>query len=276
MSAAVAHADPSFVVAESQARAGDVVHFTISGADGKLTYDIEVDDRDVLKGSGKGVIGGQFTMPDLGSKAKSVTVEAEMRDEDGDEEDKRKLQYLGQALPVEPPAPEPQAAPPAAPQPAPAAAPSAPVAAAPAAPAKSVGKPSKGKRRHVRKRRHKSRERSRSTSKAKSKPRAHTQTRTRREAGPVPRKTTSKRRPAPRRAPLFNGVPEPDTGGFSAARGTAAKEGRPKPPTALVTNPVANRDNPGEPATAILIPGVLGLIGFILAGATVLRQRRNH
>jgi hypothetical protein len=276
MSAGVAHADPSFVVAESQARAGDVVHFTISGADGKLTYDIEVDDRDVLKGSGKGVIAGQFTMPDLGSKAKSVTVEAEMRDEDGDEEDKRKLQYLGQALPVEPPAPEPQAAAPAAPQPAPAAAPSAPAAAAPAAPAKAVGKPSKAKRRHARKRRHKARQRSRSTRKSKSTTPVHTQKRTRSEAVHVQRKAASKRRPAPRRAPLFNGVPEADTGGSSAADGTAGKKPKTKPPTALVTNAVANRDNPGEPATAILIPGVLGLIGFILAGATVLRQRRNH
>ena len=98
MSAAVAHADPTFVLAESQARAGDSVHFTITGADDHVTYEVEVADRDVLEGEADGdggVVAGQFTMPDLGSAAKSVQVEAEIREDDDKTTVKRKLQYLG-------------------------------------------------------------------------------------------------------------------------------------------------------------------------------------
>ena len=65
-----------------------------------------------------GAVSGQFTMPDLGAGAKSVTVEAEIRD-DGDDKTtvKRKLQYLGPALPRPPPRPtRSQVAAPAAPQ----------------------------------------------------------------------------------------------------------------------------------------------------------------
>ena len=107
-----------------------------------MTYDVEVADRDVVEGEGdgdSGPVSGQFTMPDLGGSAKSVTVEAVIRD-DGDDKTtvKRKLQYLGPAIKVEPtPAPPAPVAAPAAPQqavtgPAPAQGPAA--AAAPSGP----------------------------------------------------------------------------------------------------------------------------------------------
>ena len=103
MSVGVAHADPGFVIAESQVRATDTVHFSITGGEGHVTYEIEVAGRDVLKGSGDGAaVSGQFTMPDLGAGAKSVKVEADIKDSDDKTEVKRKLQYLGLALPVEP------------------------------------------------------------------------------------------------------------------------------------------------------------------------------
>jgi hypothetical protein len=126
MSAGVAQANPSFNLAESQARAGDVVHFTITGGDDEVTYDFELADHDVVKGAGDGDAGpvsGQFTMPDLGSSAKSVQVKAEIRDDDDDKTTvKRTLQYLGRAQTVTTPAaPQSVTAPAAAPQPAPAA-----------------------------------------------------------------------------------------------------------------------------------------------------------
>ena len=135
MSVGVAHADPGFVITESQVRANDTVHFSITGGEGHVTYEIEVAGRDVLKGSGEGAaVSGQFTMPDLGASAKSVKVEADIKDSDDKTEVKRYLKYLGLALPVEPePVPEPEPA---------AAAPQQTAAAAPApssAPAASTG-----------------------------------------------------------------------------------------------------------------------------------------
>ena len=159
MSAAVAHADPSFVLAESQARAGDAVHFSITGGEDRVTYELEVADRDVLKGEAdgdSGAVSGQFTMPDLGAAAKSVTVEAEIRDDDDDKTTvKRKLQYLGPALAAAAPAEPQSAAAPAVPhQPAPGPAPAhnPAIAKAPAAQSAPAERRAK-RRRHARKRR---------------------------------------------------------------------------------------------------------------------------
>jgi len=270
MSAAAAHADPSFVLAESQARAGDVVHFSITGADDRVTYEVEVADREVLEGEADadgGVISGQFTVPHLGGTARSVEVEAEIREPDDRTTVTRKLQYLGPALPPPAPAgPQPAAAP-VVPQqtavaPAPAHIPAATETTA--SPAPAVKHRSKRvQRRH--------RRRARRTDERQGESRRSSNKRAKRGSHAKPTRT---KRHTPRTAPLFDGVPEPDTGGYSAGpdEGSSAREAG--PPAAVLTTPVASRDG-GEPAAAILVPGLLGLAGFILAAATLLRRRRS-
>ena len=92
---AAAHTDLSFVLTgpETQARAGDPVHFSITGAQKLVSYELEVADTEVLEGS---AVSGQFTMPDLGEAARVVTVEAELRGPGKKKTTvKRKLMYLG-------------------------------------------------------------------------------------------------------------------------------------------------------------------------------------
>jgi hypothetical protein len=111
LSAGVAQADPRFTLTESQARAGEAVHFSISGADGSFKYGLEVGDIAVLNGSAAKVVSGQFTMPDLGAAGKAVTVEARIQEPEDTTTVSRTLAYL-------PPAPPPAAvvqAPPATP-----------------------------------------------------------------------------------------------------------------------------------------------------------------
>ena len=100
---AVAHTDLGFVLSgpETQARAGDPVHFSITGAQKLVSYELEVGDKEVLEGS---AVSGQFTMPDLGQAARTVTVEAELRGPGKKKTTvKRKFQYLGPALEAERP-----------------------------------------------------------------------------------------------------------------------------------------------------------------------------
>ena len=264
MSAGVAHADPSFVIAESQARAGDAVHFSITGADGDddLTYELEVADRTVLEGAAEGNVSGSFTMPDLGGSAKSVTVEADIREDDDKTTVKRKLQYLGPALPPAPPEPQQAAAEPAPQQTAAAVpAPSRPSAAAeaPAAPAAKAKQRAKAKRAKRRQRR---------TRRAVVQHREKQAT----EDSPARAKKRSRRKAA-RTAPLFDGVPEPGSSRYPVLEDEPeAREA--KPLRTLLA--AANRSKDGEHATAILIPGLLGLAGFMLAGAVLLRKRRTR
>jgi hypothetical protein len=271
MSAAVAHADPSFVLAESQARAGDVVHFSITGADDRVTYEVEVAGRDVLEGEAEGsVISGQFAMPHLGSSARSVEVEAEIREPDDRTTVERRLQYLGPAVAAPAPAlpapaaapivPQQTASPPTPPQ-SPAAAETTP-SPAPKVKPRSKHRSKRGQRRHRRTRRTVARHREApGSNKRAGRRRAHA-------------KAKRTRRPAPRTAPLFDGVPEPDSGGYSAGPDKESSARKAGPPAAVLTAPVAN-SNGGEPAAAILVPGLLGLAGFILAAATLLRRRRS-
>jgi hypothetical protein len=269
MSAAVAHADPSFVLAESQARAGDVVHFSITGADDRVTYELEVADREVLKGEADadgGVISGQFTVPHLGGTAKSVEVEAEIREPDDKTTVTRKLQYLGPALAAPAPAaPQPAAAPvvpqPTAAAPAPAHIPAATQTTPSAAPAVKH-RSKRVQRRHPR--------RARRTNQ-RHRPTRSNNKRATRGSHAKPKRT---KRHTPRTAPLFDGVPEPDTGGYSAGPDEESTAREAGPPAAVLTTPVASREG-GEPAAAILVPGLLGLAGFILAAATLLRRRRS-
>jgi hypothetical protein len=267
MSVGVAHADPAFVISESQVRAGDTVHFSISGAEGRVTYEIEVADRDVLKGAGDdGAASGQFTMPDFGATAKQLKVEADIRDSDDETEVKRTLQYLGAALPPPAAAPPPQVAP-TVPQQAAAAPAFSPAFAAPAPPAAKapVAKHrSKGKaRKHTRKRRRAKRHRP-----AMRRDREH-----KREA---PVKTRKRARPpAPRTAPLFDGVPESGSERYSPDDEQTSQPKKNPAHASVFGNAAAGRGST-EPATAILIPGLMGLGGFLLAAAVVVRQRRNR
>jgi hypothetical protein len=281
MSAGIAHADPSFGLAASQAHAGDVVHFTITGAEDDVRYEIEVNDRDVLEGTAdgdSGPIGGQFTMPDLGAAAKSVTVEADIRD-DGDDRTKvkRTLQYLGRApAVVDTPPPAPAAVAPAAPAPAPGPASSPPAPAATKAPparGPAAKRHSKRKRKHARKRRAAKREHRSSRRRSRGHRQRSRSVRPERQTTP---KRKRARRPAPRTAPLFDGVPEADTGGSSAGPAEEPKAKRAKPPGTVVGSEAGSTGGPGEPAVAILVPGLLALAGFLLAGATVVRHRRGR
>ena len=70
LAAGVAHADPSFVLTQSGAGPGDVVHFSISGTESRATYSLEVDGEEAAEGSvpADGGVSGQFTMPDLGRR----------------------------------------------------------------------------------------------------------------------------------------------------------------------------------------------------------------
>ena len=268
MSVGVAHADPGASLGESQVRAGDPVHFTITNGDGHVSYEIEVGGRDVLKGSGEGpTVSGQFTMPDFGASAKSVKVEIDIEDDDDKTEVARKLQYLGAALPPPAPVAVPQLAP-AAPQQTAAAPASSPAPATSPGPATKATHRAKSKpRKHARKRRTARRKSKRSTAVAdrRSKPQRSKPAKARKRV----------RRPAPRTAPLFDGVPERGASRYRAEEEDITAP-RKKVPTSPVFGTVAAQTSGGEPAIAILVPGLLGLAGFLLAAATVVRRRRSR
>ena len=162
------------------------------------------------------VVAGQFTMPDLGGTAKSVQVEAELRDDDDDKTTvKRKLQYLGHAPPVTvvPAAPAQVTTPAASPHPVqePASEPTPGAAKAPDEPG-AVARRAKRKRRQARERRA---ARRRDTTSKQSQRRSKSQRQDRSDR-PARAKTKRRKGDAPRTAPLFDGVPEPQTGGYAA------------------------------------------------------------
>jgi hypothetical protein len=270
LSAAVAHAQPSLELTESAARAGDLVHFSISGADGSITYALEVDDKQVLEGTG-GAVSDTFTVPDLGDVVRTVTVEAEIRGSDKRKKLKRKLLYLGSALPaLGPPAPAPTAAVPAV---VPAAPPStqpiySPNAIEGPSPAPAVTPRSRRRPRQSRKRRAVGPPRhvARSEERRRHAHRGHG----RRNRDAETRNTRSKR-PAPWAAPLFETVPEPGArarpgGGIFSLNAIA-------PRTAVLAATTA-RSGDGGGRAAVVVPALLGLAGLALAGTAVLRRRR--
>jgi hypothetical protein len=103
LSAAAAHARPTFELVETSARAGDVVHFYISGVEDSVAYELEVADthlQDDVDDAGEGeVVSGMFTVPDLGDEPWTVTVEVKMWWLDKRRTVKRRLDYLGHPLP---------------------------------------------------------------------------------------------------------------------------------------------------------------------------------
>ncbi|MGH2979361.1 MAG: hypothetical protein ACRDLQ_06965, partial [Solirubrobacterales bacterium] len=217
LSTGAAHADPHFALTESQARAGEAVHFSISGARGRVEYELEIGDREVLEGSGAGKhVLGQFTMPDLGPTGRTVTVEAEIEESDDRTSVERKLLYLAPApapttttVVATPPAAvleTPSAATPAAEPVHPLKADQAPIARPAETPiVRPAGKPpAKRSPSHARERRRSARHRSISGS-----------GRNRDRVSRVKRRRA--KRNAPRTAPLFDGIPEspgtPGSGG---------------------------------------------------------------
>ena len=265
-------ADPTFLLAQSEARSGDTVQFSIAGAKKHVTYEIEVAGKEVLEGSGSegGTILGEFTMPDLGAASRTVTVEAEIDERRGTTVARRKLQYLLPASPgplvTAPPALVPAAAPvvlqqEAAPPPEPVhpiAPATAPVAPAPGgshsarAPRQAGGKPratgrNRGARRHV-----------------------VAEQRRAKHAASHGAKHRPNRRPA-RTAPLFDGIPEPGSGQRSAARGDEhglLSLNAIAPPTTALS--AATADGLGA---AVIVPALLGLAALALGGTALLRKR---
>jgi hypothetical protein len=277
-----AHAHPGFAVVEQQARAGDTVHFSITGARNRVNYEIEVADREVVQGSATGtLITGEFTMPALGESARTFKVEAEMYESGKKTKVKPKIEYLGLALPrPEPARVEEPAAPVALPNalpapnvpapasahesaPAPAAAPA--TTAAPVSPARAVRRGTRRARR--------------------TDTRRHTRARPHRaEAGGLKphrgrharktRKTRSRRGPHARTAPLFDGVPEPGSGSFDpgSVKGFSALNAI-LPPTVTVAGATADNAAGADPPVALLVPGLLGLAALTLAGTALHRRR---
>ena len=116
-----ASADPTLALSRSAAAAGDVVEFSIAGAEDEVSYAVEVAEREVAEGEG---VSGAFTMPDLGAAARTVTVRVEVVASDERTTLSRKLEYA----PPPPVSSSPSA--PAAAAPAPAVAPARPQQAA--------------------------------------------------------------------------------------------------------------------------------------------------
>ena len=272
-SVAVAHAQGDFVVTETQARAGDAVHFAITGTSGRVEYELEVGDEDVLRGSATGnPIAGEFAMPDLGGKARPVKVEAEWRVSGKRKKVKHTLEYLGLALPpakAEPapesaPAPAPAVATPNAvlsPSPAPVAVPA--PAAAPVTP-KASGTGASPARAVRRGRRRTAPIAHRGRNRVERRGRAEGRTGERRRG----QRGKRSRRLRARTAPLFDGVPEPGSGRYreSSPSGFAALN-------AIVSPTTAARSADAGLPVAILVPGMLGLAAIALSGMALHRRR---
>jgi len=97
---AAAHTDADFAVAEGEARAGDPVHFSITGTKGQYTYELEIGNLDVVEDTvASGNISGEFTLPHLGNSQKTAVVKAVIRESRHKTTVTRKLRYLGPALP---------------------------------------------------------------------------------------------------------------------------------------------------------------------------------
>ncbi len=273
LSAAAAHARPSFELEEPAGRAGDVVHFSISGAEGPVTYELEIGDEDVVEGAGGGgAVSGAFSVPDLGDAARTVTVEAEIRESGKRKKVKRRLEYLGPALPVTVPlgpavpSPAPVVVPETAPSPEPT---YSPKAADGTSPAPAVTPLSSHRPRQSRERsaieplRHVGRSGDRRR-------RAH-RSRGRRKRDGATKRSRSKRL-IPRTAPLFDGIPEP---GWRSRSGDGDAFVGPIAPRAAVLAAAATRPGDGAGANAaVVVPALLGLGALTLLGAAVLRRRR--
>jgi hypothetical protein len=271
LGAGVAHARPQLDVTELEARAGEPVHFSVSGAEGLVEYELEVVDREVLEGEAVGnPILGQFTMPDLGDEARSVKLEAHIEQLGKTTKVKRKIRYAGPAAAASapgaaPPAAAPEAIAPAPLAPAQPAAVQVPLAPAGAEPAARKIVATQRARRRPRQ------AAARRTSE--QQPASRAVERKRRTASPV-EKSKPRRRNLARTAPLFDGVPESPDGPAAGneASGFHALNALLPPAGASISPPGAGGN--GGLSAAVLIPGLLALAALMLAGTTVARRRR--
>jgi hypothetical protein len=259
--ASTAHARPSFELGTFSARAGDVVHFSISNVDGwGVAYHLELDGEDLLDGRFNSSATGTFTMPDLGAEPMTLNLSAWLWWSDSRTRVNRTLEYRGPALPPPPPAPAPATS-----APAPAATPSPQDGHAPAPAGKAPSSAPKPK------------------ATAETRPRAHTApgtnrrvaARAERRRGRTQRTRDDKRRRAARKhrgsappvrgaGPFLNGFEGPGAAGPGAGSGAAADD----PDVTL-----ASRSADGWNA-AIVVPAVLTAVALALAGTAALRRRR--
>jgi len=281
--AAPAYAGPSLHTTESEARAGEVVHFSISDIDEDETYVLQIGDRRLGEGSGTDAeeVSGQFTMPDLGGGERKVTVEAEVGERNDTRTVKRKLRYLGGPAPApaltvaDPPLPAPTPAPVLVPPAAPAAG-SAQTLTAPGTAASEPPAIRPRSRRAPRQARpeHRSGRRQSASNRAESRNPDSAVERTKRKKA-----TAKAKRERARTAPLFDGIPESGAGGSGTGGADAGSglEGRKTiaPPAAALTGAGAELGD-GGPAAAVLVPALLGLAALVLAGTALLRRRRQR
>jgi hypothetical protein len=94
-------------------------------------------------------------------------------------------------------------------------------------------------------------------------------------SAPVKTRKRARHRPAPRTAPLFDGVPEPGSENYSPNDEQTSQHKKKGARTPVFASTVASRGS-GEPTMAIVLPGLLAVAGFMLAAATVARRRRNR
>lgn len=273
LSAAAAHARPTFELAETSARAGDVVHFYISGVEDSVAYEVEVADTYLLDDAGVGdVVSGTFTVPDLGDEPWTVTVEVKMWWLDKRRTVKRRLDYLGH------PRPETETAAPAAPatvadavrQGAPAPEPpSAPKAAPEGTSLVPASKPQSRRPRQSRKGGATESPRHLERSAERRRGAHHGRDHRNRDAKPTHRRS---KYPGRHITQFFDGYAEPRAGarpgggnGFFALNAIA-------PRTAALAGTAAH---PGGGADAsVVVPGLLALTALTLAGTAMLRRRR--
>jgi hypothetical protein len=265
LGAAVAQAEPSFALLDTQAVPGALVHFSISGSEDRGTFSIEVDDEEVAEGSlpEGSTFAGAFTMPELGKSSRSVTVEARITQSDHTTTRARNLYYVVGT--------------PAAASPPPAQALAAPTAAAPA----SVGQPverspvhhTAGKQRTRRtQRRHKPYARRRHA--ADPQPagrRAHRSGRVH-----ISSRRAHPRHAAPRSSSMKPGPAKHSTGGAAGGLTVKVGTGAPTRLTTFLTAPPTGMfslasgvsgDNPAEfPVAALIILPLLCLTALLLVG----------
>ena len=270
LSAGSAHARPTFELVDQSARAGDVVHFRISGVDGwGVAYHLEIDGDDLLDGRSKTPLTGTFTMPDRGEDARSTVVVAALWWSNTNGRVTRNLQYLGPALHADPPASSPEptapaAVPQAAPSPQPGYSPQ-PAAGSPLSKAVSR-KPHHG-------RRHKPK---RHATETQGSGRSHGE-RHRRQHGALDRRNrraAAKQRRSKHRARratrFFNGYAEP---GGQVQPGDRNESVAPKPAPRTVV--LARRRSLDDGVDAsVMVPAVMTLAALTLAGTALLRRRR--
>lgn len=267
LTAGSAQARPSFDLGTSSARAGDVVHFGISGVDGwGVAYHLELAGEDLLGGRSKNSVAGTFTMPDLGEEAITVNLDAWLRWSDTKARTKRSLEYRGPALPPAPPAPPPGTVPAGLPLAPPVSEQGDSPAPGPgSSPSKQASPKPHGARRKARTRHH-------TTSKPSSAASGGERLRaTRRVRGRHARDTAARHRRS--KQSLRRIAPLRDGGGASAGEGPAHDQNASTQNAPRVAIAAPRRGLHDGIDASIVVPALFTLGGLKLLGVAVLRRR---